>query len=329
MISKEELRSWLRDESFRPLIDDSPKHGTQVFIKVPKDEEFIYLYRQYCYDKEDVVRRSDQFENSGIYNKLGGKIYFAHGYFDNIDPEIEVQTYTNEMRERITEGVCAKVEAWVNNDAENLEIAKLFGREEKDLEYYRNYGVINDGRRCFLEWMKPEDVTYKCGYSFDEWKRDTELLSYLRNPTAFIEKEAQEYFTNHQERILLTLNKDELLRAELRGIEELKDTSLRRLRDVITAAKGTDAKTLSVTAHKEGKTLTFKIDANALRRDPGTYYSDWDMPAKDRREFERTFGERNQLYPEDIVDISYCGKSIYSAEPYEEPVETEEMQQTM
>ena len=84
MISKEELRSWLRDESFRPLIDDSPKHGTQVFIKVPKDEEFIYLYRQYCYDKEDVVRRSDKFENSGIYNKLDGKIYFAHGYFDNI-----------------------------------------------------------------------------------------------------------------------------------------------------------------------------------------------------------------------------------------------------
>lgn len=329
MISKEELRAWLGDESFRPLIDDSPKHGTQVFIKVPKDEEFIYLYRQYCYDKEDVVRGRDDFENTGIYSKLDGKIYFAHGYFDGIDPEIESKMNSDQMKGDITKGVCAKVEAWVNNDVNNLEVTQLLGRESQDLEYYRNYGVINDGRRCFLEWMTPEDITYKCGYSFDGWKRDTDLLSYLRNPTAFIDKEAQEYFAKHQERILLTLNKDALLRTELRGIEELKDTSLRRLRDIITAAKSTDAKTLSVTAHKEGKTLTFKIDANALRRDPTTHYSDWDIPAKDRREFERTFGERNQLYPEDIVDISYCGKSIYSAEPYEEPVEAEEITQTM
>ena len=329
MISKEELRAWLRDESFRPLIDNTARHGTQVFIKVPKDEEFIYLYRQYCYDKEDVVRRREHFEDSGIYSKLDGKIYFAHGYFEDIDPEIEAKVYTNQMKEDITQGVCAKVEAWVNNDVNNLEVAKLLGRDSQDFEYYRNYGVINDGRRCFLEWKTPEDITYECGYSFDEWKRDTELLSYLRNPTAFIEKEAQDYFSKHQERILLELNKDELLRTELRGIEELKDTSLHRLRDIITAAKSTDAKTLSVTAHKEGKTLTFKIEANALRRDPSTYYMSWDIPAKDRREFERTFGERSCLYPEDIIDISYCGKSIYSAEPYEEPVESEEISQTM
>ncbi len=329
MISKEELRVWLEDESYRPLIDDSPRHGTQVFIKVPKDEEFIYLYRQYCYDKEDVVRRREDFEDSGIYSKIEGKIYFAHGYFEDIDPEIEVKTYTNQMKENITKGVCAKVEAWVNNDVANLDVARLLGSDSKDLEYYRNYGVINDGRRFFLEGRTPEEITYQCGYSFDEWKRDTELLSYLRNPSAFIEKEAQEYFAKHQERILLALNKNEVLKAELQGIENLKDTSLRRLRDVMTAARSTDAKTLSVTAHKEGQTLTFKMEANELRRDPSTYYSDWAMPAKDRREFERTFGERNHLYPEDIVDISYCGKSIYSAEPYEEPAETEEISQTM
>ena len=329
MISKEELRVWLEDESYRPLIDDSPRHGTQVFIKVPKDEEFIYLYRQYCYDKEDVVRRREDFENAGIYSKIEGKIYFAHGYFEDIDPEIEVKTYTNQMKENITKGVCAKVEAWVNNDVANLDVARLLGSDSKDLEYYRNYGVINDGRRFFLEGRTPEEITYQCGYSFDEWKRDTELLSYLRNPSAFIEKEAQEYFAKHQERILLALNKNEVLKAELQGIENLKDTSLRRLRDVMTAARSTDAKTLSVTAHKEGQTLTFKMEANELRRDPSTYYSDWAMPAKDRREFERTFGARNHLYPEDIVDISYCGKSIYSTELYEEPVETEEISQTM
>ncbi len=329
MSSKEELRAWLENDSCKPFIYDKEKHGVQVFIKVPRDEEFTYLYRQYNFDKNEPLQRSSKFENAGIYNKLDGKIYFAHGYFDNIDPEIEVQTYTNEMRKRITEGVCAKVEAWVNNDAENLEVAKLLGREEQDFEYYRNYGVINDARRNFLDGVRSQDVTYRCGYSFDEWKTDSELLSYMRSPSAFIEKEAQEYFSTRQERILSTLNKNEVLKAELRHIEEKEDSPLHRLRGIINAAKSIEAKTLTVRANKDGNELTFKIDASALRRDPGTYYSDWDMPAKDRRVFENTFGERASLYPEDIVDISYCGKSIYSAEPYEEPVETEEMQQTM
>ena len=329
MISKEGLRAWLEDESYRPLIDDNARHGAQIFIKIPKDEEFIYLYRQYCYDKEDVLRRRESFENAGIYSKIEGKIYFAHGYFEDIDPEIEVKTNTSIMKDDITKGVCVKVESWVNNDVANLDVARLLGNDSKELEYYRNYGVIQDGRRFFLEGRTPEEITYQCGYSFDEWKRDVDLLSYLRNPSDFIEKEAQEYFSKRQERILLTLNKNDILKAELQGIENMKDTSLRRLRDVMTAARSIDAKTLSVTACKEGRTLTFKIEANALRRDPSTYYSDWDMPAKDRRDFERTFGERNHLYPEDIVDISYCGKSIYSAEPYEEAVETEELTQTM
>ena len=151
----------------------------------------------------------------------------------------------------------------------------------------------------------------------------------MRNPSAFIDNEAKEYFSTRQERILLALNKNEALKSELQGIEELQDTSLHRLRDIMTAVKNTDAKSLVVTANKEGKELTFKIDAAALRRDPSSYYSDWDIPAKDRRAFENTFGARNHLYPEDIVEISYCGKSIYTAEPYEEPVETESMQPTM
>ena len=276
-----------------------------------------------------MVRRREKFEDSGIYSKIEGKIYFAHGYFEDIDPEIEVKMYTNQMKDDITKGVCAKIEAWVNNDVENLDVAKLLGRDSEDLEYYRKYGVINDARRKFLDGVTPEDVKYECGYSFDEWKRDSQLLSYLRNPSSFIDNEAKEYFATKQERILLALNKNEVLKSELQGIEELQDTSLHRLRDIMSAVKNTDAKSLVVTANKEGKELTFKIDAAALRRDPSSYYSDWDIPAKDRREFERTFGARNHLYPEDIVDISYCGKSIYSAEPYEEPVETEDIGQTM
>lgn len=42
------------------------------------------------------------------------------------------------------------------------------------------------------------------------------------------------------------------------------------------------------------------------------------------------FGRHENYYPEEITDISYCGKSVYSAEPYEaEQTENESITMSM
>ena len=212
------------------------------------------------------------------------------------------------MQEELTARVQALVEERVDNNPENLEISELSIRGKDKLSTFAEYEAKNEARKAFIEGKTSEGVKYECWYSCNDWNHDEELLSYIANPQGYAEKEAERYYNEHQQDILLTLRKNELLKTELMKFEQQEDSPTHRIRRIIEAAKGTDAKSLTVTADKEEKEL---------------------RPAKDRRAFEETFGPQSHLYPEDIVDISYCGKSIYSAEPYEEPVETEEMAQTM
>ncbi len=327
MISKEELRSWLEGDSYHPLILEDERGRQRIYCKLPKNDRFDYLFMPKFLTSE--ITRHTQLECVGIYDREGKIIYDACGYFSAIDPEIEYPQNSNDMQDELTARVHALVEERVDNNPENLEISELSTRGKEKLSKYIEYEVESEARKAFIEGKASADVKYECWYSSGDWNYDEELLSYIGNPQGYAEKEAERYYNEHQQDILLTLRKNELLKAELMKIEQQEDSPTHRTRRIIESTKSTDAKTLSVTADKEGKELTFKIEANALRRDPITFYSSWDIPAKDRRVFIETFGPQSHLYPEDIVDISYCGKSLYSAEPYEEPVEAEDMTQTM
>ena len=327
MISKEELRSWLEGDTYHPLTHEDERGRKRIFCKLPKNGRFDYLFMPKFLASE--ITRHTQLECVGIYDREEKIIYDACGYFSAIDPEIEYPKNSNDMQDELTARVQALVEERVDNNPENLEISELSIRGKDKLSTFAEYEAKNEARKAFIEGKTSEGVKYECWYSCNDWNHDEELLSYIANPQGYAKKEAERYYNEHQQDILLTLRKNELLKAELMKFEQQEDSPTHRIRRIIEAAKGTDAKSLTVTADKEEKELTFKIEANALRRDPITFYSSWDMPAKDRRAFEETFGPQSHLYPEDIVDISYCGKSIYSAEPYEEPVETEEMAQTM
>ena len=329
MASKEELREWLNNDSNKPLIAHGSNHGMQVFIKVPKDEEFTYLYRQYSYDNDEPLKSKDDFESSGIYSKLEGKIYFAHGYFEDIDPNIEVCPNILPIQNNITEGVRKQVELYLDNNMENLSRKELSAKSIEKLSWYKKEGCYNEAKKYFLGNKKSRDVKFKCCYVCDIGFDDLQLLSYIRNPTEFIHQQAQNFLETEQDLMLYHFKCDELLKAFLEEIENQEDTPMHRLRNIIQIMQSHSAKTVKVTVDKGGIKLTFKISAESLRRSSSSYYSLWAMPAKDRRAFEETFGSGTRLYPEDIVEISYCGKSIYSAEPYEDPVETEEVTQTM
>ena len=327
MISKEELRAWLEGQSYQAFSFQDARGRNHVYCKVPKDGRFDYLYTP-TYSNEEISMHRD-LEYAGIYDRENKKIYDAYGRFSIIDPDIEHPRNANDMQDDLGLTVREIIERCVDNNPNNLEIAELSIRGKEELARYEEYGARNDARTAFLAGKATTDIKYECWYGCVDWEKETELLSYIADPTSYAEKQAKLYFETHQQDILLALKKNEFLRAELSELEQLADSPLHRLRAIISSANGTTAKTLNVTVSKDGKRLTFKMDASALRRDPSTFYSNWEMPAKDRREFEETFGAREHFYPQDIVDISYCGKSIYSAEPYEEPVEAEEISQTM
>jgi hypothetical protein len=80
------------------------------------------------------------------------------------------------------------------------------------------------------------------------------------------------------------------------------------------AMNASSAKTVNVTICKNDIDFTFKAEADQFRRDCESHYSDWNIVAADRREFERRFGRNAHYGPEDILRIEYARSVLYQAE---------------
>ena len=96
----------------------------------------------------------------------------------------------------------------------------------------------------------------------------------------------------------------------------MQDTEnpIHRMKAITEALKASGAKTVTVTVEKDGMELTFKTAANSLTGHRN-YYSTYDIPAQDRREFERLFGRSANYSAEDIIRITYGKKTLYEAPP--------------
>ena len=95
---------------------------------------------------------------------------------------------------------------------------------------------------------------------------------------------------------------------------------IHRMKAITDAVKGCSANTVTVTVQKDGQELTFKTAADSLTGHR-SYYSTSDIPATDRREFERLFGRYADYNAEDVVRITYGRNTIYEATP----VQSEDM----
>lgn len=327
MVTREELQNWLRDSSYKPLIY-ADRGTTYIFTKIPKTEKFDYLYLQRAYNDIPLERNRD-FKYAGVYHKEQGKIYDSFHCFSEYFPDIESTVGLNAMGENVVSSVHKMIEERLGNDKTNLNVLELSEKYLKDLQNYEQYYLEREARGNYLKGISRDSIVFECDYKFVEWK-ETNLLSYIDNPNDFISKEADRYFLEHQEDMLWTFKRNELLIEKLKELEEQEDGKLVRIRNIMAAAKSVEAKTLRVTVNKDGEEFTFKTDADVLRRDPGTYYPTWNIAASERREFEKLFGRSADYYPEEITKITYGKNIIYSAEPFiEEQGETDNMTMSM
>lgn len=90
------------------------------------------------------------------------------------------------------------------------------------------------------------------------------------------------------------------------------ENPLHRMKAITDAIRSSGAKTVTVTVQKDGQELTFKAEANSLTGHR-SYYSTYNIPAQDRREFERVFGRHSSYSAEDIARITYGRNTIYEA----------------
>lgn len=114
--------------------------------------------------------------------------------------------------------------------------------------------------------------------------------------------------------MLLDFLAHDALTAEYEKLAEDAENPAHIIRRIMEAVAFTDAKTVTVTIHKDGQDFTFKTEASVLRRDCTNTYGTWYIVAADRREFERRFGHSAEYAPGEIVRITYARKVLYEAE---------------
>lgn len=150
-------------------------------------------------------------------------------------------------------------------------------------------------------------------YAPEVWTED-KLISYITDPDDFAQKEVEKYLSEHQEDILLEFLMNDLLKKEYEQILVNEADPIHLIRRIMAVMSSTPAKTVNVSISKDGTELTMKVNADDLRADPGVsaMYNVWNIAAPDRREFERLFGSHAHYGPQDIAQISYGKKILYS-----------------
>ncbi len=313
-VTEEQFKAWLDSDRIEPIKIIARYETSAIFLKAPKGKDFFYLYKQRLHENEDIVRHKN-FEYAGLYSVKQGLIYEREHDLKEWYPNLTSDETLSMMKEKAIAGVRAYVEEKLSNDSTNLDLEALPVEYEKRLKDRQEQWIGREATKRFVFGYGSQSVRYQCEYAFLNWSED-ELLEYISNPEDFIQRKAEQYLQDKQADILFQFKSNELLSEAIKKIEAKTDSRLHRRRDIIQAMMLTDAKKVFVTVEKDGQSFSFKYEAGTLRQADWGYYSTWDMAKQDREEFQKLFGQNADFCPEDIVDISYRGKSLYSAEPY-------------
>lgn len=284
-------------------------------IRVRKNEDFDYLYCQRQYHGAGI-ERGDKFDYAGIYCKRDGLAYDSQYDLRGLT---DTESRSKEaLREELKQAVRRSVEAAVGNDRRNLRVNELSAERERDSHaYFQKYTAPGNAREAYLSGEYEDGdafvFTFKCDYSPDNWTEDS-LLAYILNPAQYAVTEAAAYMDANQEDMLAAFLRADIVAAEYAAILENPLNPVHRVRRIMRAVGASSAKTVNVTICKDDIGITFKAEAAQFRRDCTDHYSDWNITAADRREFEQRFGRNARYGPEDILRIEYARSVLYQAE---------------
>ena len=325
MSIKTKFKEWLESDSYKHFVFDEGQTTITTFIKVEKNDNFDYLFSKTYYSGSHI-ERDDNLSFCGMYCKKDGQIYCAYNHFKRLFPEIDENKGQYQMADEVQRYTSGKVGYVVLNNPDIYSTLRPISEQaERKLSEYNECYVKGEATDNFFAGVYADSLEYESSYQFKGWNEEN-LLEYILNPGQFIDDEAQRYLEEHLDDILLDLRKLKSLKEHLAEIECDKNGPLHQIRAIKKAVEDSGAQTVKVTILKNGVEFSFKTATDTLRRTHSTY-SRWDIPAAERREYENLF-KFDSYRPEEIMEISYRGKAIYTAEPYE-PVQDEGLNQIM
>ena len=312
-VDRDEFQRWL-GLGTAPFTIWQGEKAVVTLSRLEKNPSVDYLYR-IGVGQDNSISWDSSMLFCGVYDREHRTLYLTKDSLRILmDGKLPLVTEAGpSMAGEISGRINQCVEEAVANDRNNLPVQEVTGWQAvRELKDYQEYGAREEALRRFFDGREP-DGRFHSDYTLDELP-EAAFIAYMQDPEGFIQTEAEMHIKNNQEKFLLQFLKNDALLAEYQALAQDTGSPIHRMKAITDAVKGCGAKTVTVTVQKDGQEFTFKTSAASLTGHRN-YYNTSDIPASDRKEFERLFGRYADYNAEDVVKITYGRNTIYEALP--------------
>ncbi len=297
---REQIMSFLSDRS-RMELRFTHDRRNHLLIRSPFDEDtdFFYLLRSHGdADPHDLGCAADF---AGIYSHLTHQAYTVC-YELNRLIDTPDENGKNCVSKLISQMASDMVIQAVHGQP--VEVTEESKEPQYDREYFLKYQLEERAYEHFLMRTVPEmkPVVPVEGITAQEF------VMAINHPEQLAETYARRYIRKRAKAINQFLWEKPQIIARIAELEATPGEHhyRRAIRESIH-----DEKMVRMQVSKNNKYIDCRIEAGVLKNVDRGYYPLWRMDAPSRKEFEETYGREANLYPRDIMNISYGKKFLY------------------
>ncbi len=178
-------------------------------------------------------------------------------------------------------------------------------RDER--EYYQKYALPREARECFFGDTKR--LYYQPHYHVSD-PSTAEMAAVLNHFEDAVDAHAKAFIRKKAREINERLWQIGLLCEEVARMEATPGEHHAR-RAIMRCVAGQNMKTVNLEIQKGDESAILKIETSALRCMNNSYYSPWRMDAPSRYRLVERFGRNAEVYPDDVMKITYGRKVLY------------------
>ena len=290
----------IEEKKLYDFLDDASRHelhfsrGRQncLLIKSAFDAETDFLYLLEGYYENDPHKTGDSAAYAGVYSHVRREYFdIPYALRDRADESKSIEELLSEFSHAASARIAKMVHDTpvpITEEAEEI-------RDER--EYYQKYALPREARECFFGDTKR--LYYQPHYHVSD-PSTAEMAAVLNHFEDAVDAHAKAFICKKAREINERLWQIGLLREEVARIEATPGEHHAR-RAIMH----------SVADRKGDESAILKIEASALRCMDNSYYSPWRMDAPSRHKLVEHFGRNTEVYPDDVVKITYGRKVLY------------------
>ena len=301
IIEEKKLYDFMNDASRHELRFSCGRQNC-LLIKSAFDAETDFLYLLEGYYENDPHKTGDNAAYAGVYSHVRRE-YFDIPYVlrDRTDESKSIEEVLSEF----SHAVSARIAEMVHD--EPVPVTKEAEEIRDEREYYQKYALPREARECFFGNAKR--LQYQPHYHVSD-PSTAEIAAMLNHFEDAVDMHAKAFIRKKAREINERLWQIGLLREEVARMEATPGEHHAR-RAIMRCVAGQNMKTVNLKIHKGDESTIIKIETSALCCMDNSYYSPWRMDAPSRYKLVERFGKNTDVYPEDVVKITYGRKVLY------------------